>query len=74
MSAPTLLFPTRTETPAAARPTRTWTITEHTEDGPVVHRNVSQRDAVSHLEALVRGARLPQPAAQVDDAAERLAA
>ncbi len=73
MSAPTLLFPTRTETVAAERPVakqRTWTITEHTENGPVVHRDVSHRDAVDHLEALVRGSRLPRPEVR----AERLAA
>jgi hypothetical protein len=71
--AATLTFPTPTKTPAAEKPVRTqrtWTLTEHTENGPVVHRNLSQRDAVAYIDAMTRGGRLPQPASRT----ERLAA
>ncbi len=75
--AATLTFPTPTETPAAKQPARkprTWTLTEHTDHGPVVHRNLSQRDAVAYIDAMVRGASLPQPEARTEVHAERLAA
>lgn len=59
----------RNETAERPAP-RTWTVTEYTEDGPVVHRNVGEQDAVAYIAAMARGKRLPRPTEQQ----ERLAA